>query len=148
MYFCTANKKLGPTLKMMSTYALLHPLAVAVLRAAAFPSAPVVAAVRLTAAAVALPTVVAAAGETAAVVLAKRRPSYLATTALAAAVATSLDFESATVDAALGLMVNRKTSFLASSYDKTTTPDPAVAPAAVDAVHSPKCEPNVGKIWA
>ncbi len=137
---------------MMSTYALLHSLAVAVLPAAAFPSAPeapVVAAVKL-AAAVALLTVVAAAGEPAAVVLAKRRPSYLATAALAATVATPLYFEAATVGAALGLTVNYTTSFLASNYDKTATPDPAVVPAAaaVDAVHSPKYEPNAGKIWA
>ncbi len=92
---------------MMSTYALLHPLAVGVLPAVAFPSvpgAPVVAAVRLTAA-VALLTVVAA-GEPAAVVLAKRRPSYLVTAALAATVAAPLDSEAATVDAALGLTVN------------------------------------------
>ncbi len=135
---------------MMSTYAPLHSLAVVVLPAAAFPSvpeAPAVAAVKL-AAAVALLTV-AAAGEPAAVVLAKRRPSHLATAALAATVATPLDFEAASVCAALGLTVNYTTSFLASNYDKTATPDPAAVPAAVvAAVHSPKYEPNAGKIWA
>ncbi len=139
----------------MSTYAPLHSLAVAVLPSAAFPSAPeapAVAAVKL-AAAVALLTVVAA-GETVVVGLAKRQPSDLghavaATAALAAAVATPLDFEAATVGAARGLTVNCTTSFLASNYDKTVTPDPAVVPAAaVDAVHSPKYEPNAGKIWA
>ncbi len=142
----------------MSTYALLHPLAVAVLPAAAFPSvpeAPAVATVRLTVA-VALLTVVAAAGETVSVGLAKRRPSYLATAALAATVASPLDFESVTVCAAQGLTVNYTASFLAGSYGKTATPDPAVDPAAavaavaaaVDAVHSPKYGPNAGKIWA
>ncbi len=159
------EQKIGPTLKIMSIYALLHPLAVAVLPAVAFPSvleAPVVAAVRL-AVAVAL-LIVVAADETVAVVLAKRRPSYLATAALAATVATPLDFEAATVDAARGLTANCTTSFLASNYGKTATPDPAVVPAAVaaavpaavaaavaaavDAVRSPKCEPNAGKIWA
>ncbi len=149
MYFCKTNKKLGPTLKMMSTYALLHPLAVAVLPAVAFPSAPeapVVAAVRL---AVALLTVVAAASEPVAVGLANRRPSYLATAALAATVATPLHSEAATVDAAQGLTANCTTSFLASNYDKTATSDPAVVPpaaAAVAAVRSPKYEPNAGKI--
>ncbi len=138
---------------MMSTYALLHPLAAAVQQAAAFPSvpeAPAVVAVKL-AAAVALLTVVAASETAAVVVLAKRRPLYLVVVraALAATVATPLDSEAVPVCATQGLTVNCTASFLACNYDKTATPDPAVVPAAaVDAVHSPKYEPNAGKTWA